>query len=180
MIKILIPTTKERRTRLNDCLNAVRDNSNYKHSILIYEGNDGGYVNAVHKMLEGISGLVCVIGDDMIPQKDWLKYLAEAYNDNLVFPDDGISNGKLATAFLCDADYLRKYLHKGYSHLYSDKELTEVSRLLGKLKYVPESKVIHNHWSTGSVKDQTYLSQDETRYKDRELFKSRKLINFEL
>ena len=180
MITIVIPTTEERRQRLEDCLTAVKNNSNYPHRILIYEGNDGGYVNAVHKMIEDINGLVCVIGDDMIPQKDWLKYLVEAYDDNLVFPDDFISNGTLATAFLCSADYLRKYLHKGYSHLYSDTELTEVSRILGKLKYVPKSKVIHNHYIKGAKMDNTYLSQNLTKDKDKDLFSKRKANNFYL
>ena len=180
LITIIIPTTPERRERLQECLNAVRDNSNFPHRILIYEGNDGGYVKAVHRAVEDINGLVCVIGDDMIPQKDWLKHLAETYNDNLVFPDDGISKGKLATAFLCSADYLRKYLYKGYSHLFSDRELTAVSKILGKLQYVPESKVIHNHWSTGAKKDNTYLAQDKTKDKDRELFFIRKAKNFDL
>lgn len=180
MITVVIPTTKERRSRLEECLNAVRDNSNYPHSILIYEGNDGGYVNAVHRMIEDINGLVCVIGDDMIPQKDWLKHLVEAYDDNLVYPDDGIQHKNMATVFLCNADYLRKYLHKGYSHLFSDTELTEVSRILGKLKYVPESKVIHNHYITGAPMDNTYLSQNETKDKDEALFNERKSNNFYL
>jgi hypothetical protein len=178
LITIVIPTTPERRNRLQECIRAIRDNSNYPHRILIYEGNDGGYVKAVHRAVENINGLICVIGDDMIPQNNWLRYLAEAYNDNLVFPDDGISNGKLATAFLCDADYLRKYLYIGYSHLYSDRELTAVSKMLGKLQYVPKSKVIHNHWSTGAKKDETYLAQDNTRNSDKTLFFNRKANNF--
>jgi hypothetical protein len=177
-VTIFIPTTRERRKRLNDCLDAVRDNSNYPHRILIYEGNDGGYVNAVHKMLEDINGLVCVIGDDMIPQKDWLKILMDNYNDNFVYPDDGLRHERIATTFVCEADYLRKYLYKGYRHNFSDTELTEVSRLLGKLKYVPEAKIIHNHFTNGAEKDETYKAQDKTFQKDKDLFNSRKANNF--
>ena len=177
---VLIVTTKERRPRLNLCLDAVRDNAGCPHKILLYEGNDGGCVPAMHKAIEGLNGLIYFMNDDMIMQPKCLKLLMKNYNDNLCYPEDGINKGELATTWLCDAEFMRKYLHKGYSHNYSDTEMTEIAKMQGKLKFVPEAHIVHNHWTAGATKDETYTKNTQTMDKDRALFLDRKAHNFYL
>lgn len=180
MITIVIPTTKERRERLQLTVEAIRNNSNYPHRILIYENEDGGWVKAALNAIDGISGPICFMSDDMIPQKDWLKLLMDKYDNNFVYPDDGINNGSVATVQLCDADYFRKYMFPEYHHNFGDTELTEIARIQGKLIYVPESKIIHNHWTKGANRDNTYLTQVPYFEHDKNLFNSRKSNNFYL
>jgi GT2 family glycosyltransferase len=179
-ITVIIPTTKERRTRIDECLTALKDNAGVPVRILIYENQDGGWVKAVLTAIEDTKGLVYVMNDDMVIQQDCLKILLDNYDNNVVFPDDGINNGTLATTFLCSADYVRENLYSGYSHNYSDTEFTERSKILGKLKYVPEAKLIHKHWTTGAPKDETYTKNTLTWSKDRDLFNERKSHNFYL
>ena len=81
---------------------------------------------------------------------------------------------------MCEADYVRENLFSGYSHNFSDTEFTERSKILGKLKYVPEAKLIHKHWTTGAPKDETYTKNTLTLEKDRALFNERKANNFYL
>lgn len=179
MISIIVPTTPERRERLNICLDAIR-NSSIESRIIIYENNGGGYINAVLKAIEGITGIVFVINDDMILDKYCLENLLKEYDNNLVYPDDGINNGTLATTYMCDAEYVRKYLHTGYKHHYCDTELTDVARIQGKLKYVPEAKLEHRHWTTGSPKDAVYERNGIHIDQDRDLYFNRKANNFYL
>jgi GT2 family glycosyltransferase len=180
MITVIIPTTKERRERLDECVNAVKDNAGIPHRILIYENNDGGCVLAMHNAVKDINGLIFIINDDMIMEKDCLKILMDNYDNNFLYPDDGIQKGKFACSFFCDADYFRKHLHLGYTHNYVDNELTEIARMQGKLKYVPEAKLIHKHWTRGVAKDKTYGLQDTTKEKDKKLYEERLAVGFNL
>jgi GT2 family glycosyltransferase len=120
------------------------------------------------------------MNDDMVIQPDCIKILLEAYDDNVVYPDDGINNGTLATTFLCHSGYIETNLFKGYKHNYSDTEFTERSKILGKLKYVPEAKLIHKHWTTGAPKDETYTKNTLTLEQDKALFYERQAHNFYL
>lgn len=180
-VTIIIPTVKGRRERLMECINAIRDNANYPHKILIYENEDKGWVKAMINAVDNINGMIYVSNDDMVMQKDCLKLLVEAYEENdveLLYPDDTINNGTIATSFLCNADYFRKYFHAGYNHNYGDTELTEIARLQGKLMYVPKAVSIHKHWTMGAPKDETYKLQDTTISVDRELYNERRKHNF--
>jgi len=179
MLSIIIPTTPERRERLNMCLDSIR-NSSVESRIVIYENNKGGYINAVLKAIEDINGIVFVINDDMILDKYCIENLLKEYNDNLVYPDDEINNGTLATTYMCSADYVRKYLNPVYHHNYCDTELTDIARIQGKLKYVPSAKLEHRHWTTGAPKDSVYERNSKYLNEDRDLYFTRKANNFYL
>ena len=178
MLTVIIPTTKERRSRIDECLNALKDNAGVPIRILTYENCDSGWVEAVHTAIEDTGGLVYIMNDDMVIEPNCIKLLLEAWDDNVVYPDDGINNGTLATTFLCLADFVKLHLHRGYKHNYSDTEFTEKAKILGKLKYVPEAKLVHKHWTTGAPKDETYTKNTLTLEQDRALFNERKANNF--
>jgi hypothetical protein len=116
----------------------------------------------------------------MILDKYCVENLLKKYDNNLVYPDDGINNGTLATTYLCDAEFVKKYLHTGYHHNYCDTELHEIAKIQGKLVYAPEAKLEHRHWTVGFAKDETYAKNDGYLSVDRDLFLERKAHNFYL
>lgn len=182
MIKVCIPTTPERRKRLLDCINSVQANSGYPHEVVVFENLLGGWVKAVREMLKDLGrDPVVVIGDDAAPQSGWLKILVNAYSqkfpnsDGLVQPDDGGHRGKIASYPMATPQYLLRWLYSGYFHNYADKELRDVSVTRGKYLWVPESKVVHLHFSTNpDLYDQTYALQKKTGRKDRLLYEKRR------
>ena len=180
MINIVIPTTPERKERLKECIESIHKNSGTEYNIHTYTSEGEGWVKAVHKALRGIEGLTVIVGDDMTFDKDWLKILEEEYwkefpeNDGLAQPYDEIHRGLVAVCPMADAENLRKYIHKGYTHNYSDRELTDIFQNKGKYLYVPESIVNHNHYVLGKAEnDKTYESNKETYVEDRILYRQR-------
>lgn len=181
MIKVCIPTTPGRRVRLLECIKAVQDNSNYPHELVVFENQLGGWVAAVREMVKDLGeDPVVVIGDDVLPQPDWLKILVVAYQkkfpnqDGLVQPDDGSHNGRIASYPMATPQYLRRWIYSGYVHNWADKELKKVSEAQGHYLFVPEAKTIHRHHEVyPELYDETYALQKDTEPKDKELYRQR-------
>lgn len=181
MIKVCIPTTPGRRLRLFKCVKAVQDNSSYPHEVVVFENSLGGWVPAVREMIKDLGeGLVVVIGDDTIPQPDWLKILVSAYmerfpnNDGLAQPDDGIHHGRIASYPMATPAYLLRWIYSGYKHNYADKELRNVAAARGEYLWVSESKVVHIDANVRpELYDETYALQRDTRSKDKQLYAQR-------
>lgn len=184
MIYICIPTTPERRHRTEQLVKSIQENSqDVPHTICIYENNDGGWVPAVYNMLESINGLVWLLGSDTIVEKDALKTLYNAYT--ATFPlQDGICEpfNELQGDTLCQHPFghtetIKKYLDKRFVHWYSDNLFTIRAKKDGKLLYVPEAKIQHNHFVNGKAEvDETYktIFNKDTVEKDRLLFEQLK------
>lgn len=180
MIHILIPTTKERRIRLNECLEAIRSNTEGEYLITVFENSCGGCVEPSRKMVATLKDdeLVCILNDDMIPQPKWLSYLLKKHQESggLVYPDDGLRDGKLATTWLCTAKYLSDNYSGDYKHSFADQEMTERAKARNELHYVPESKIIHKHFTKqNDLYDETYKLQTLTISKDEQQYHQRKL-----
>lgn len=181
MIKVCIPTTPGRRVRLLECVKAVQDNSNYPHELVVFENQLGGWVAAVRQMIKDLGNdPVVVIGDDVLPQPDWLKILVAAYQgkfpnqEGLVQPDDGRHRGRIASYPMATPQYLLRWLYSGYIHNYADKELKKVSEAQGRYLWVPEAKTIHMHFEVyPELYDDTYALWKVTEPKDRKLFYER-------
>ena len=181
MIYCLLPTTKERRPRLQTCIDSIRDSvCNEPITICVYENFDGGWVNATHKIIEGINGVAFLLGDDMVLEPDCIQELWNNYEDGfLLQPNEKHHHGNLAVSPFCHTDILKSYLFKGYKHLYSDEELTEVMKAQGKYKPVLTAKLDHQHFSSGqSVFDETYRTSQSYSEHDRLLFNERKRNGF--
>ncbi len=185
MIYILIPTTKERRSRLDDLLESLRKND-FPHTTCIYENNEGA-VKAIHKMMEGINGLMMPLCDDHVLSPDYLEKLCTAYHK--VFPDNEgiaqgynqIQKGRLLQNVLCHSDICKKYFYKGYIHSFVDTEFTEVVKIKGiPYLYVPEAIAEHRHVTNKdrSLMDETYRMAAENLEIDRQLFYKRKAKGF--
>jgi len=186
MIYVLIPSTKERRERLQKCIDAIKVYQKYPTSIVTYENEkdckDVGWVKAVHKLLDGIKDdqLVFILGDDAIVAPDCIAKLYEAYtalppdDEWLLQPYEQFHQGRLATFPFCKAGVLKKYIHKGYKHLWSDTELTLVMQSKNKYGTVKEAKVDHQHFlENTALIDETYKASQALNDEDHKLFEER-------
>ncbi len=186
MVYVTIPTTKERRPRLQKAIDSIR-NSDYPNiTLVVHEGVHPGSVESVHAMLEGIDGLSFGLSDDNWIEPDCITKLVDAYLK--AFPDgygfaqtyNEIQGSRLVTAGMCHSSWAKKYIYKGYVHNWSDNEFTEIVDSLNKHIYVPNAIVHHDHFSLGKADfDKTYESNQVAWEKDHALYLQRKANNFE-
>jgi hypothetical protein len=182
-VLVCIPTTPERRARVDSCLYHIRKYSNIGCSVLIHENSLGGWVPAMRSIMKSLqpAQLVCVLGDDCEPQEGWLEPLETAFRlnfpdgDGIVQPNDNTWNGLIASYPVTTAGYILKWAYSGYTHNFCDNELAETARKRGKYIYVPESLVLHKHHSNSEVSyDETYKLQELSSSKDQDLYNQRK------
>lgn len=187
MITILIPTTSERKERLAKCVEAINRSVCSVPIIIVSFENNIGWVAAVHEMIKGLddSDLVFVLGDDAIVAPDCLQILWNSYhsssvgNTELFQPDDGFHNAELATFPFCTVHILRKYLYKGYHHLWADNELTMIMKSMRVYIAVKDAKVDHQHFlKDRKLIDKTYADSQSWNEKDRSLFMQRQKDGF--
>jgi hypothetical protein len=173
MVFVVIPTTKERRARLEKCIASLRENAGMPFTLCIYENEPRGAIIAMHEMLEGITGLVWWIQDDVIlTEPNTLKRLYDQYQSGVLCPDDGIVHGEIITLPFCLAHWLKEFTFKGYYHNYADREFTDVMKKYNLYKYCPNIKVDHQHWVNGKAeRDETYKLQ--LNKNDKELYEKR-------
>lgn len=191
MIYVLIPTTVDRRERLAKCVDALRASvCSEPFTICTYENKDGGFIAAIHKMLEGIddNSLVFCIGDDVIVDKTCLHRLYEAYTNAprtkmmqgvVCQPYDEFHNGAIVVNPFCQAWVMKRYQYKGYIHNYADVEFTEIIKERKMYLYVPDAIVEHVHHINNKAEfDQTYKDCSKFLDHDRGLYQSRKAAGF--
>ena len=190
MVYICIPTTKERRSRLSVCLDAIRENANYSdYCIMIYENDGMGCVAATRKMLKDLgNNLVLVLNDDMLGQADFLRISVEFYNsefpnnDGLCALNDGVQDisnidNYVASVQFAPADLLYKYIYSGYFHYFNDNELADIFRSKDKFSIVYNSKIDHVHHGFKhdlNLLDLTYMKTQEHYEEDEKLYMLRK------
>lgn len=188
MITICIPTTPERNGRLMELLQSIHENTkDIQYRVLFYPNEDGGWVKAVHNMLAGINGYVVLLGSDVIVEDHWLRILWDAFieafpnGDGAAEPYNEMHGKGLCQHPLAHSNTIKEYLHQGYIHNFSDNEMTERLQKDGKLIYVPEAKIQHNHvMNKKALMDETYkkVLDPKSYTQDRELFFKRKYNNF--
>jgi cellulose synthase/poly-beta-1,6-N-acetylglucosamine synthase-like glycosyltransferase len=186
MIYICVPTTKERRPKLEKLIESVRQSDYPNLTLVIHEGIHPGCNESLHSFMWGIKGLMFLLSDDNEVYPDTISILYDAYlknfpqDDGCVSPYNEFQGGDLITAAFCRAETWCKYTFKGYIHNYSDNEFTEVLKSMDKHVYVPEARLIHNHWTNGKAEfDETYKSNNTTSERDRQLFIQRKANKYE-
>jgi len=175
MITVVIPTTPDRRERLAELLASIYEyTKDVKYRIIIYENLDGGWVPAILNAMQGISGLVWLLGSDTVLKNNAIKILNDRYEDGLVLaPYNELQGESLCQHPFADSDIIRKYLHKDFVHWYSDNLFTELAKRDGKLVYVPEAEIEHKHFVNGKAQmDDTYklVFDPEQIDRDRETY----------
>lgn len=183
-ITVCIPSTPERRKVRRECIKHIKENSNFDHEIFVFENELGGWVPAVREMMRQLpkDQLVVVIGDDCLPQPNWLEPLYITHKRHfpegvgLCQPDDGIWGGSIASYPCATAEYLLRWIYSGYVHYHADEELAMLARARGQYRYVPVSGVIHNNPNREGEPpaDETYAKEQKNIEADKSLFWERR------
>lgn len=178
MIYVVIATTKERRPRLQKCIEAVRE-STIPHSILLYENNDGGCVLATKKAIEGIHSEIFLLNDDMIVEPTCLERLKIAYDatypnkDGVCQPIENFHNGDLGVSPYCHTDTIRPFL-EDYIHNCWDAEFTNVMKMKNKYTIVNNAVLDHQHYLKAKAPfDSTYKKNADTFRRDLDILEVR-------
>lgn len=181
-LRILIPTLPIRQERLDDCLTAIVENSNYPYTLSIYEEDTGGWVGAVRNMLkkEDPDQLCIILGDDCMPKMGWTKILVDKYvekfpdGNGLAQPDDGIWNGTIATMPCSTPKWLLRWIYSGYKHTCADLEIQKIAVHREEYLFVPESMIVHNnpmvnydYWDDLYERNQMSARADKNLYDER-------------
>ena len=189
MVSILIPTI--RTAGLQRCVNAAKMHAGVDLDVQFMYALDSNRIGCpkILKYLVERSkfDLVMFLGDDTIPQQD---YLIEAINAMASLPggwglvglNDGFQDGtKLATHWLASKKLLPliggEFFHTGYLHTFCDNELTERCKVLGRYVWAVNSKIEHDHpLVKGTPADADYQRVYSKKYQDHdnELFLSRR------
>ena len=199
-VSIVIPSI--RADKLERCLKAIEENAGYADYEVIVEKDSQEAPQGAPKVLKrgverSTGELVMFLGDDTIPQKNFLFHAVASMHKN--FPDlDGLIGlndmywkGEFATHWLASKKLLPylggEFFHTGYNHLSCDNELTEMCRKAGKYYWEERAKVYHDHPGVHGWSDETYdkhyrrVYQFDTMRKDRELLEKRsKLLGFQI
>jgi hypothetical protein len=186
ILHILIPTHPSRQERLKVCLQSIKEHVTVPHEVIVYENERGGFVPAIHDMLEKVDGIIWAIGDDTVVVDNSVdilfKQFLETYpeHDGVVQPDDGIQHGAIITMPLCHSKTLQKYTFKGYNHWYADNEFTEIMQSMNLYTYLPDCVVDHIHWANKKVaQDESYNVSLRKNEHDHKLYLERKANNYQ-
>lgn len=135
--------------------------------------------------------IVVLVSDDMMPKiKGFDMYIRKGFKKH--FPDydgvlhfnDGHQGEKLNTLCILGKLYYERFgyiYHSDYLSLYCDNEFMDVSRILGKVKYIPTVIIEHQHWAWGyGNMDALYKKNETPIEQDRNTYLQRKSSGFDL
>lgn len=133
--------------------------------------------------------IVVLISDDMeVAQKGWDDIIRKEMQKN--YPDtDGVLwfydgyQERICTFSIMGKKYYDRFgymYHPSYKSLWCDNEFTDVAKNLGKLKYIPNPIVKHQHpaWGGGVKMDDLYRINESFYNEDAENYRKRKALNF--
>ena len=136
--------------------------------------------------------ILILASDDMIPRERGYDNIIRKYFNNY-FPtfdgvlhfDDGHQHEKLNTLCILGRYYYERFhyiYHPTYISLWADNEFSEVSRTLGKSRYIEEVIIKHEHPASNSniLTDDLYIKNNTFELTDRTNYRKRKLLNFNL
>lgn len=193
-VSIVIPSVRP--DKLKVCVQAIVENAGYKNYEIIVEEDDHDNPQGAPKVLKrgverSTGELVLMLGDDNVPQKNFLFHAVAAMHfhfpnmDGMIGLNDMKTNGATgatAAMWLISKKLLPmlggEFLHTGYHHLYSDNELTARCRQAGKYAWCEAAKIYHDHpwehgWSAESYDKFYKKAYEEQEQHDRELLAKR-------
>ena len=187
MITIIIPVV--RLDKIERCMDAADENSGIpdnEYEILAIEDTESiGCPKMIKKIVDQCeTNLVMFLGDDTIPQKDYLKNALAAMAKlpdgwGLVGLNDLQQDGReLATHWLADKRLLPllggEFFHTGYAHHFCDRELTVRCKEMGKYIWAKDAIILHSHPAFGGEDDEVYDLTSSTFGQDQKLFWQRR------
>jgi hypothetical protein len=179
-INILIPSTPERKERLEKAIASIKNsicNQTIEIKIDISEGE--GANKPLVRLLNETNGLVIGFSDDMLVRQDTIQIMYDAYIEN--FPDrDGIVAPYNCDVFLAHSDTEKKYWCPDYTHLYTDRDFFDIMTRLKKIHRV-DAVIDHEHYTKNALlTDDTYRFSEAHREEDKIIYEKRKANNFYL
>lgn len=117
-----------------------------------------------------------VVADDIVPETPgWDRILiATAGRDGLAYGDDGINGARHATHFVLGGDLVRStgfLALPGLDRIYIDTCWVEIANRFGVLRYRPDVKLTHKHFSNGTAPfDAVYRKHRKDQ--DRQIFEA--------
>lgn len=115
-----------------------------------------------------------LIADDVVPlTEEWDKKLVDAAgSDGIAFPHDSINGGRQFTHGVIGGDLVREMgwlILPGLDRVYGDNVWTHIGEKRGVLRYCPDVKLDHLHFSNGKAPmDKTYEKHHVSN--DRDIF----------
>lgn len=187
MISICIPTIRPQ--NIPALLAGIEKNAGIPRSeyeiLVLTDDERQGCPKTLKQMVDTASGnLICFIGDDTMPEPDFLRYALDAM---ATLPDGwgvvGLNSqvSRHAGHFLADKRMLPfmggEFFHTGYLHCWCDHELTDIANEMGRFVFADKSILVHNHPAFGTAEvDDDYIRvySDEYRKFDMKLYIKRK------
>lgn len=189
LLKILIPTTRERRDRLEVCIRTIRMHTTIPHMVVVFENNLGGFVPAIHTMLAEVNGPVWCIRDDTVVVDDAIDRMYQKYTElyptgNGAVQPTNEPHDKIDTMPLCDANTMRMYAYRGYTDsTFATCELVEIMTGLGLCSHASDCSVRHLHLPPpheSNTNDPELLSITLCKIaSEAEIYRRRKACGFE-
>lgn len=154
MISVIIPVVREQ--KLSKLKELIKKNAGLMDYELITEVDKHkiGCPKMVKKLVKKCNGdYICFLGDDTIPQENFLKHALETMKCfkgewGLVGLNDNTGR-RLPTHWLASKKLLKhlggEFFHTGYKHCYCDNELQFKTELLNRYMYSLKSVVLHDH-----------------------------------
>jgi len=136
--------------------------------------------------------IVVLISDDMIPQIKGYDNIIESEmrnnypnTDGCLWFNDGYVEDRLCTLSILGKKYYQRFgyiYHPEYVSMWCDNELTEVGKMLNKIKYDDRVIIKHEHpaWNKSVEKDANYLENEPYYDIDKSVYIRRKLVNFNI
>jgi hypothetical protein len=134
--------------------------------------------------------IVLLASDDMIPRERGYdnvirKFFSLYFSDydGVLHFDDGFQHDRLNTLSIVGKKYYDRFgylYHPSYISLSADTEFDDVSRILGKRKYIEQVIIKHEHPETGAPMDELYRKNNAFANADRRNYLQRKAMNFKL
>lgn len=171
-VSIIIPSLG-REEKLNRCINAIAENSGYPldaYEVIVERDNLENRQGAPKTLKTGVDKstgeLVMFLGNDTIPQKDFLieavRRMQEVFPemDGLVGLNDDFWNSDLVGHWIASKKLLPylggEFFYTGYHHAYCDNELIERCKNINKYAWAEKSRIYHDHPNTGGKVDEVY------------------------
>ena len=170
----------------------------------VYDLAPDGFIilafNDNHSKIEAVNAdvglfeydIILLASDDMIPKERGYDNVIRKYFKNY-FPtfdgvlhfNDGNQKDTLNTLCILGKPYYNRFqyiYHPSYFSLSADIEFDEVSRTLGKHKYIEEIIIKHEHpaYNSNIINDDLYLKNNTFALIDKTNYNNRKARNFGL
>ena len=192
-VSIIIPVV--RRERAFDCIDAINENAGIPKShyeiVTDYDTDGVGCPEMVKRLTERTKhDLVMFLGDDTVPQKNFLKYALETMSElpdgwgvvGLNTQDIRLDFGNELAHWMADKRMLNfipggNFFSTDYRHCWCDNELKDIAEENDRWKYASYSKIVHNHpVNKSALEDESYYKaySEENKVHDRKVYFQRK------